>query len=142
MQNKKNWLIMLFLIVVGSVPAAYWYFFKRESTVDNFPVIRFVSEEPKQMVPMAEFRVFACKVLDGGVFVVTLENQQTIEVRLKMIAKQEAYQEVAEVLKSAGSPTVVLLRKIGDYWVVDFNLTLQGKRTTMIEWLSSKGLLL
>lgn len=84
----------------------------------------------------------ACKVLDGGVFVVTLENRQTVEVRLKSIAKQDAYPQVVEMLKTVNSPSVVLLRKIGDYWIVDFNLTFQGKRTTIVEWLNTTGLLL
>lgn len=140
--TKKNLMYMVILICIGLIPAGVWWYFKKDVVVDNFPVIQFVSEKPKEMVAGAEFKVLACKVLDGGVFVVTLENRQTVEVRLKSIAKQDAYPQVVEMLKTVNSPSVVLLRKIGDYWIVDFNLTFQGKRTTIVEWLNTTGLLL
>lgn len=55
--TKKNLMYMVILICIGLIPAGVWWYFKKDVVVDNFPVIQFVSEKPKEMVAGAEFKV-------------------------------------------------------------------------------------
>lgn len=141
--NRTSWIVVL-VVLTALVPASVFLY--DYVTVGNaasaYETIEYVSDKPKEMVVGSELLVKACKVIDGHIFVIKLENGQVIDGRLKVVTKDEATPEVVKVLKAAGSPSVVLRRKIGSYWVVDFNLTTEAKRITLVEWLEGKRLTL
>ena len=113
-----------------------------QKVVSPYVTVEYLSEKPKDMVVGSEFPITSCQIVDGHIFIFALNNEQMIEGRLKIATKEEATPAVIEVLKTAVSPSVVLLRKVGPYWIVDLNLTTNAKRTTLVEWLEDKKLTL
>lgn len=142
---KKLLYAILILSAIG-LPVVGYFVFKNKDILPSigrdYTTIQFVAEKPREMVVGAEFLVLSCRVYDGMTFNVSLENRQNCEIKLKSFIKEEATKEIIDILKTASNPSVILRRKIDNYWIVDFNLTIQGKRTTLIEWLGSKNLLL
>lgn len=140
---KKVFYTVLTIAVMGLPVMAYFLFKNKELiTGKEYTTIQFIDDKPREMVPGSQFSVLSCKVYDGMSLNVTLDTRQSIDIKLKSFTKEEAGSEIVNVLKTAGSPTVILRRKIDNYWIVDFNLTIDGKKTTLLEWLSSKNLLL
>lgn len=90
----------------------------------------------------ATFIIKSCKILDGFEFSVLLENDQWINIRLPIVTKEGVSNEVFETMKSDRPPVVVLKRKIGNYWIADFELSIAGKKVTLVEVLREKHLTL
>lgn len=143
--NKNLWWLVAVMGLITLVPIGYFlYNYHEASKVASSPYATFeyVSQKPKEMVPGSEFMVASCQIVDGHIFLMRLDNKEVIEARLTTVTKEEATPVVVEALKSAISPSVVLRRKIGSYWVVDFNLTTETKRVNLVEWLEGKKLTL
>lgn len=105
-------------------------------------VIDYLPPPPKPMAPNVTFGVMSVEVLDGHIFRVHLTNQEWHEVRLAAVTTEDAKAEVVEVLKRTHSPTVTLRRKFEGHWVADFNLILEDRRISLLEWLAERKLLL
>lgn len=141
---KKGVLYAVLLSAIAIAPILYFYYnySYRPFTGDCAVTVQYNIPKPKDMVVGEEFGVMACRILDGHVFQVQLENGCWIEARLTHATREEATPAVIEALKIATSPSVILRRRCGRYWVVDFNLTLEARRTTLLEWLREQNLTL
>lgn len=105
---------------------------------------QFDVEREKEFKPGVEFNLKSCKVIDGYRFHLFLEGGKQIYANLTTATKDEATPVVVELLNKTTSPrpTIILRRKSGDNWIVDFNLMVDGKRANLIEVLRDKGLVL
>jgi hypothetical protein len=138
------------LLGIAIAPAVYFYYncyqCNEPSCIPQqqpgIVTVQYSSPKVKDMVIGEEFGLMAVRIMDGHIFQVQLENGHWVEARLTTATKDEATPAVIEALKTATSPSVILRRRIGHYWVVDFNLTLDAKRTTLLEWLREKKLTL
>lgn len=140
---KNSLVYSTLLVVVALAPIGYYSYNRTMDTTDrDGVVIRFGTQTPRAMEPGAEFNVLACKVIDGHIFQVLLDNNTSTQVRLITATKDEATPAVIEALQTATSPSVVLRRKVGGCWIVDFHVTIQGRRTALLEWLSERKLIL
>lgn len=143
----KAWMLAVILAVVAIAPAICLVYYVVKS-VPNDPTIASVQFEPQKVQKVLEvgvvFEVRACKVLDGFRYEMYLDNGKWIEVHLAVAAKDEANSFVVEWLNktTAPPPSITLLRRVGNYWIVDFHLTVDGKRVNMVDLLRIKGLLL
>lgn len=109
------------------------------------PVVRPTVQRETNLKMGSKYDVKACKVLDGDRFELFLEGDEWIEARLKVAAKDEARAVVVGWLNKTTppSPSVTLLRCYSDnQWLVEFELTVDGKRESMIDLLRAAGLLL
>jgi len=70
----------------------------------------------------AEFQVKAVRVKDGFRYDLLLENDEWIEAHLARATKEEATPFVVELMKEATNPSVILHRKIDNFWIVDMIL--------------------
>lgn len=106
--------------------------------------IEFSTTQPKELAEGSELEVKACRVIDGYRFVMTLEGDNAITAHLANATTEAATGSVVEILNESASkpPSVVLLRRVGDYWIVDFLITVDGERSSLTDILSAKGLLL
>jgi hypothetical protein len=143
MKNKKFWAV-IFVAFVAIAPILYfWYSYSTTTrTASNLPMVRWNAAGPKPMEIGEEFKVGAIQILDGHIFYAVLENNEWHELRLTHATKDEATIQIVELLQGAEQPSVILRRKLGNVWYVDFNLTYQGKRTSLLEWLVEKKLTL
>lgn len=91
-----------------------------------------------------KFSVLACHVLDGHHYELLLSNRKVISAQLRVASKEGAKDYVKSKLEQSVSPLpyVVLVRRSGDYWIVDFYLTLDGKYVNMLDLLEENDLLL
>lgn len=144
MKNINVVFLYVVIVVAAIAPISMMVYntFASQKVVSPYVTIEYVSEKPKDMVVGSEFPITSCQIVDGYIFIFALDNNQAIEGRLRIATKEEATPAVIEVLKTAVSPSVVLLRKVGNYWIVDLNLTTNAKRTTLVEWLEDKKLTL
>lgn len=139
----KKWLPCVLIVLFSLAPMVYFVYNNSSRGESQYPTVQFVSQQPKQMVPGTEFHVQACRIIDGYIFEVILEGHRNwTEVHLKKVTIDEATPVVVEALKTSISPTVVLRRKVGDVWIVDFNVTFRDRRTTLLDWLEEKKLTL
>jgi hypothetical protein len=99
------------------------------------PVVRPVTQRPSSLKSGGKYDVKACKVLDGHIFHMCLEGDEWIEAHLKVSAKDEARAVVVGWLNKATppSPSVTLLRQTDSHWIVEFELTVEGKRESMVD---------
>jgi hypothetical protein len=90
------------------------------------------------------FDVKACKVLDGFRYEMYLEGGKWIEAHLRVATKDAANEIVVDLLKTKTSlpTTVTLLKQVGNYWIVDFQIDVDGKVINMVDLLKDKELLL
>ena len=136
------------LAVIALAPVAFltYHYLGRPTPPDTaIASVQFESPRPPQnLEPGAKFDVKACKVLDGYRFEMYLEGNRWIEAHLAVATKEEASPIVVEWLNKTvpPPPTVTLLRQVGNHWIVEFHLTVDGKRANMVDLLRSKGLLL
>lgn len=143
----KGWLLAIFLGVIAIAPVFLVAYYYRSVRVQEgkVPSIEFQPERfDKKLEEGAEIEVRACKVLDGYRFQMYLEGGNWIEAHLPVATKQEAAQFVIDLLSKATppAPTVKLKRKLNGCWIVDFHLTVDGKRSNLVDVLKAKGLLL
>jgi len=147
---KQAILYGVLLLGIAIAPAVYFYYNYQSNEPScihsqqppGIVTVQYSSPKVKDVIVGEEFSLLAVRIMDGHIFQVQLENGQWIEARLTTATKDEATPAVIEALKTASSPTVILRRRIGSYWVVDFNLTLAARRTTLLEWLREQKLTL
>lgn len=140
MKSKK---LLLFIIgIIALVPMLVLVYKLKQPAPSNYPMVQYNAPGPKSMSVGEELKVGSIEILDGHVFYALLENSEWHELRLSHVTKDEATTPVLELLQKATQPSVVLRRKVGNTWYVDFNLTLEGKRITLLEWLAEKKLTL
>lgn len=145
----RTTIIALFLAIIAIAPIFYiaYYYVGEKPQVQADPIATVdFQTRPKslELKPGATLDVLSCKVVDGYQFGLFLEGDKWIMAHLSVATDEEAIPVVIEWLNSAEPPppTVTLLRKVGDYWIVDFHLTHEGQRVNMITLLRDKGLLL
>lgn len=143
----KSWLLAVVLATVAIAPLLYLvYHGGHEVTSSDSPVttIDFASPPQPTMLEVGSvLRVGACGVIDGYRFQMFLEGDQWIEAHLPNATQEEATAVVIELLKNnTTNPTVKLLRRTGNFWIVDFRLTVNGKQERLINLLQAKNLLL
>ena len=142
----KTWIWGIVLGIVAIAPLTYFAYayihFEEKGTSRGTVVIDFMSEEHKAMEPSSEFRIRSCHVVDGYKFAILLENGEWIDAHLAVATKSEASQVVVDLLKKSHVPTIILRRKVDDYWIVNFHLTLDGKEVILRNLLKERGLIL
>ena len=142
----RTWLLAFVLVVMAIAPVAFLvYNYQKNTVLTERPIanIQFEPEIASKMEVGARHEVRACKVLDGYRYELFLENGKWIEGHLTVAAKDEASVFVVELLNRAAppSPSVTLLRQVGNYWIVEFQLTVDNHRANMTDLLKAKGLL-
>lgn len=144
MKNKKLWLVIL-VALVAIAPVLYFWYNSVSTTnqfANNLPEVRWNAGGPKLMNVGEEMKVGALQIVDGHIFYALLEDNQWHELRLTHATKNEAITFVIDFFKTAEQPTVILRRNLGDVWYVDFNVTSNGQKTTLLDWLAEKKLTL
>lgn len=141
----KSRILAVLLVVIAIAPAiilGYYYQSTHVAMSDN-PIASMEFSHTQTLETGSEFDVKACKVLDGFRYDMYLEGGKWIEAHLAVATKDEANVIVVELLNATTSPpTVRLLKQVGNYWIVDFYLTVDGKRANMVDVLQEKQLLL
>lgn len=147
----KTWIVAILLAIVVLSPSLYLVYYSKHTTETQYVhptenefigTVQFTKPNVVRNLEVgAEFEIQACRVMDGYRFQVVLEGNKTIEAHLTSAVKDDAGSVVIDILNKARFPTVILRRQVGDFWIVDFNLTWDGRRTTIIELLKAKGLL-
>lgn len=145
----KTWVLAIVLALVAIAPILYLVYYGKNVTnnSDSSPVlttVEFVKPAEAKLEVGSVYEVRACKVIDGYRFAMFLEGNKWIEAHLPVATKDEATNVVIEWLNSTTSPvpTVKLLRKLGNYWIVEFQLTVNGKQEKITSLLKAKNLLL
>jgi hypothetical protein len=148
---KVSRIVLWASLVLAAAPAAILYWYSSPSKPSSFlshgkeadgVEIKFATPVPKEMAPGVEFGVQSVKIQDGFLFRILLENHTWIDARLKTATKDEATEQVVQVIKGSTSPSVTLLRRVNGFWIVEFGLTVSGKRTTLSGWLTEQKLVL
>lgn len=151
--NYKAWILAVILGVLALVPCLYLVYDQNIELPIVQPIINstepviadfeFEIQKEKELNVGVEFNLNSCKVLDGYRFQLSLEGGKQITAHLTAATKDEATTVVVGLLTEAKStrPTIILRRKTGDYWIVDFYVSLDGKRVNLIEDLRAKELL-
>lgn len=132
----KSWMLIILLAAVAIAPAVFfWYSSQRIAASINFDATLQAGDT---------FNVKACKVVDGSRYEMYLEDGQWIKACLSVFAKDEAAPVVSRWLTSSFQPcpTVTLLKKVDDCWIVDFQITMNSERISMNDLLQKKELLL
>lgn len=145
----KSWILAVILALVAIAPIFYLVYNARSDNGTHQPrsiaTVEFEQVHKNYTLePGAVFDVRACKVVDGYKFGLYLDGDKWIEAHLAVATKEEAIPVVIELLNNAEPPppSVTLLRKVEDYWIVDFSLTENGSRVRLVDVLRSKELLL
>lgn len=142
--NKNIWLFAVLLAIVALAPVGLYFYnyWTRPGPETSYVTVQYSVPKAKSVAVGEELNVMACRIVDGHIFYLLLENNEWIEAHLTVATKDEATPPVTEALKTAGTPSVLLRRKFGNYWMVDFHLTVQGKRMTLLDWLRERELTL
>ena len=143
----KSWILAILLAAVAIAPIFYLVYNAKSGTPKSPSIATVEFKQIRKstvLEPGAVFDVRACKVVDGYKFGLYLEGDKWIEAHLASATKEEAIPVVIELLNNAEPPppSVTLLRKVEDYWIVDFELTQSHKRVKLVSILRSKELLL
>jgi hypothetical protein len=143
----KRWSIAIICAILAIAPVgylAYHFGFSQSAITDNLELIEFQVEKNTKLEPGSEIEVKACKVIDGYMYGLYLEGNQRIEAHLYVATKDEATEVVSEWLRKAGSPppTVLLKRQVGNYWIIDLFVTVDGARVSVVSMLKDKELIL
>ncbi len=143
----KKWMLAIVLGIVAVAPLVYFVyaytnFVEERGAVRGVATIDYMSHDYKAMEPGSEFRIRSCQIVDGYKFAILLENGEWINAHLAVATKPEATQVVVDLLKKSHVPTVTLRRKLEDYWIVDFHLTLDGKDINLRSLLNEQELIL
>lgn len=144
----KSWIIALVLAVVAIAPIFYIVYYYDGTKPQEPSSIATVEFQTRPQVLKLEtgvtLDVLSCKVVDGYKYILHLEGNKWITAHLSVATKEEAIPLVIDLLNTTEPPppTVTLLRNVGDYWIVDFHITHEGERVSMVNLLRSKALLL
>jgi hypothetical protein len=132
------------LAFIAVAPLAYLLYTGDEESEPEAPLvtIQYTQPQPKPMAPGVVYGVSSVRVVEGHIFLVLLEDQNWHKVQLTAVSREEATADVVEVLKQTHSPTITLRRQVEGYWVVDFDVVLNGRRISLVEWLAERKLLL
>lgn len=138
--NKERLFFVLVLVVAAIAPFAVMLYYKSDKPVSK-------NEHKvcdKKLETGAVFQVRACKVLDDMSFEMFLENDKLIKARLSVATKDGAKPVVVDWLKKTTmpSPTVVLQELEGNYWIVDFQLQVNGNRCALSQLLREQNLVI
>lgn len=142
----KSWILSLFLAVIAVAPVGYFAYNLRSDGIS--PTIATIQFEEQQRLwklePGAAFVIRSVKVVDGYRFGLYLENDKWIEAHLSVATKEEAIPVVIDLLNGTvpPPPTVTLLRKVENYWIVEIHLTHDGQRASLVNVLRGEELLL
>lgn len=141
--TMKPWITAILLAVVAIAPVLIFGYYRSMQPVDK-PIASVEFAKPQALKAGSQINVKACKVIDGFRYDMYLDGGNWIEAHLAVATKDEANLFVVELLKTTTypPPTVTLLKHVGNYWIVDFCLTVDGKRVNMVNVLQEKGLLL
>lgn len=154
----KTWLLAIVLGLLAVCPLfAMVYYVTRQDRVPP-PVVQAPADEntqgvlsfdePFELNVDAEYEVLAAKVEDGYIFQLYLKDGTThgnrVEAHLPVATKEGAKEVVTEWLKNTTSPppTVILRRKVRGYWIVEFVLTVDNRRVSLVHLLKGRNLLL
>jgi hypothetical protein len=143
----KSWILAILLAIVAIAPAGYLVYNRPQATSVEPPVlttVEFVKPPQPELEVGLIYEVRACKVIDGYRFGMFLEGDKWIEAHLTSATKNEVTQVVIDWLNNtkAPVPTVKLLRKTSNHWIVDFRLTIGEKQESVTALLKAKSLLL
>lgn len=126
-----KWLLP-FLIIAAIAPFVVYFYdggklnsIKKQQHFHQ-PVATIQFEQPnlqRIMEPGAQFGIVTMSVLDGYKFKLQLDNGQWIEAHLAYATKPEATPLVVDMFQQPdGQPSVILYRKIENYWIVDLQI--------------------
>jgi hypothetical protein len=104
--------------------------------------IQYQQPRPRIMEPGAEFGIQSVRVLNDHTFYLILDNGMSIEAKLSVIPRAEAAPEIVDIFQSSTNPSAILLRKMGNSWVVRINLDIGNRRSILINLLQEQNLLL
>jgi hypothetical protein len=143
---NAKWLIP-FLIITAIAPIVF-YFYNKDMigtpiNQQRPPVatIQFQKQNIiRKMEPGSQFGVISIQVIDGYKFKLQLDNGDWIEGHLTNATKDEALPFVIELYKTGSQPSVILYRKVEDYWIVDMQLNTQNGRESLVHLLQQQGL--
>ena len=150
----KKWPLILILMVLSIAPILYGAYhltgdldlFESTKKVHNndVVVVEFKKETSSTLTYGSKLNVIAAQVIDGCVFILDLDNGDTIEAHLCSATKPTATKVVFDLLNSTKPPlpTITVKRKFEDYWFVKFELTVDGNRVYLLDYLRQKDLLL
>lgn len=142
----KKTALAIVLGIMAVAPVAYFTYvytnFEEKGIIQGVAIVDYMSREYKAMEPGSEFRIRSCHIVDGYKFAILLENGEWIHAHLTVATKPEATQVVIDTLKKSHVPTVILRRKLDDYWIVNFHLTLDGKDIMLRNLLEERELIL
>jgi len=143
-----KWLIPL-LIITAIAPIAI-YFYNNGNMVTRPLVqqqrppaatIQFQQQNViRKMEPGAQFGIISMQIVDGYKFMLQLDNGTWIEAHLTSATKEEAVPFVIELYKTGSQPSVILYRKVENYWIVDMELNTQMGRQNLVRLLQQQGL--
>lgn len=140
----KSWILALLLATVAIVPVfVILYKYKNNVSKRNDVSFNLVDENSKIVVG-SKFEIKACKVISGDQYEMYLEGGKWIRAKLLVSTKDKAKQFVIDLLNKTvpPPPSVTIIRKSGDQWIVDINLNVDGQRVNLVDLLKSNGLLL
>lgn len=141
-----NRFLLILVIIIGIVPIAglaYLHQTEQNQQVGYPPAASIDFTQPlveKQMEPGTNFLVKSIRVQDGFVYHLLLENNIWIEAHLTCATKEEATSVAIELLKTTTRPVAVLRRKVGNYWIVDLQLSEQNNNYNLVDLLREQGL--
>lgn len=140
---------LLAMIAVAPIFYLLYSFYNRTTVGPVADVIQFEPINPVTVLEAgAVLSVRACSVFDGYKFSLYISGGKQINAHLPIATKEEAYPVVVDLLKKSGgtprtsTPSVTLLRNVGDYWIVDFYFTMDGNRVRLLDVLQDEDLLL
>lgn len=142
-----KWLLPLLIITAIAPFAIYFYNNGLGQSLTEYqqpPVATIQFQQPnfeQNMEPGAQFGITSMQILDGYKFTLQLDNGQWIEAHLSTATKEEATPTVIEMFKTGSQPSVILYRKVENYWIVDINLNFQEERRSLT-YLLRRSLLL
>lgn len=148
----RTWILAIVLGAVAIAPFLYLGYYMREIRTPRQPqraslaIVEFQPQsKPTSLEVGATFEIRAVNVYDGYRFVLNLEGVASVEAHLVTATRDDAIPVVIELLNSVTPPppTATLLRSVdGEYWIVDIQVTKDGKRGSLVDYLRNKDLLL
>lgn len=141
-----KWLIPLLIITAIAPIAVYFYNKDMAGTSINqqrppVAIIQFQQQNQiRTMEPGAQFGIVSMQIIDGYKFMLQLDNNVSIEAHLTNATKNEALPFVIELYKTGSQPSVILYRKVENYWIVDMQLNTQTGRQSLVRVLQQQNL--
>jgi hypothetical protein len=87
-----------------------------------------------------EYSVVRIHVLSGHEFDLTFENGKRILGKLEVKTPVDATKKVVRLLRKSTNPRAILLRDCESYWEVDLRINVDGRETTLSDWLKENRL--